>query len=129
MAHVLLVDDDKDLVELNRTALELGGHRVDCAFSAEEGWETVTRLSPQLVVLDVMMERFDAGFELAHRIARAHPNLPLIMLTGVDDYLSKEMRASQDHDEGWMPVHRFMEKPVSPAVLLTEVESLLHELS
>jgi CheY-like chemotaxis protein len=128
MAHVLLIDDDIDLVTANKLALENGGHAVSAAYSAAEGLEAVARLRPELVVLDVMMESFYAGFDLARRLHQEHPKLPMIMLTGVDEYMDDALRASQDHDGVWMPVHRFMEKPVSGAVLLQEVEHLLHEV-
>jgi len=49
------------------------------------------------------------------------------MLTGVDDHLSAEALAAQDRDGGWMPVRRFVEKPLDPAVLVDEIEHLLHE--
>ena len=127
MAHVLLIDDDVDLVATNKLALENGGHTVSAAYSAKEGFEAVERLRPELIVLDVMMESFYAGFELAQRLNREYPKLPMIMLSGVDECMDDAVRASQDHDDVWMPVHRFMEKPVPGAVLLYEVDHLLHE--
>ncbi len=128
MAHILLIDDDVDLVEMNRLALQAAGHEVSTAFSAADGRQAVERTKPDLVVLDVMMEHFTAGFELSHELSKAHPELPMIMLTGVDEYMDDAMRASQDRDGGWMPVHRFMEKPVAAAVLVHEVEALLDEV-
>lgn len=129
MARILLIDDDADLVAINRAALEAGGHAVAVAYSAAEGWELAARDRPDLLVLDVMMEHFEAGFDLARRIAREYPRLPLIMLTAVDEFLDGPRRAAQDHDGGWMPVHRFMEKPVAAAVLLYEIEAVLHEVA
>jgi CheY-like chemotaxis protein len=127
MAHILLIDDDVDLVTTNKLALENGGHSVSAAYSAAEGWEAVPRLRPDLVVLDVMMESDTAGFELAKKLNAAYPKLPMVMLTGVDEFMDDSLRESQDHDDVWMPVHRFMEKPVAAAVLLYEVDALLHE--
>ena len=129
MSRVLLVDDDHDLVDANRTALEAAGHDVNVAYSADEGWKALQQRQPDLLVLDVMMESFTAGFDLARKVARELPTLPMIMLTGVDEYLTDDVRAQQDHDHAWMPVHRFMEKPVSPMVLNFEIESLLHEVA
>ena len=62
---VLLVDDDADIIEIYRTVLESSGHTIVAAYSAQQGWEEIGRSIPAVVVLDVMMEEFDAGFRLA----------------------------------------------------------------
>jgi len=124
--HILVIDDDVDLTERHRAVLEAAGHRVSTAHSAAEGRIAIDALRPGLVVLDVMMERFDAGFELARWMAEAHPEIPILMLTGVDDHLDDDTLARQDRD-GWLPVHRYVEKPLAPAVLIETVDHLLHE--
>jgi DNA-binding response OmpR family regulator len=124
--HILVVDDDVDLSERHRAVLEAAGHQVSAAYSAAEGRIAIDALRPGLVILDVMMERFDAGFELARWMAKAHPEIPILMLTGVDDHLDDGALAAQDHD-GWLPVHRYVEKPLAPAVLVEAVDHLLHE--
>jgi hypothetical protein len=48
----------------------------------------------------------------------------MIMLSRVDEHLTAAERAAQDRDDGWMPVERFMEKPVAPEVLVYEVDHL-----
>ncbi|MFT3915864.1 MAG: response regulator [Anaeromyxobacteraceae bacterium] len=127
-AHVLIVDDDVDLVARHRAVLEAAGHRASVAHSAAEGRTAVEALRPDLLILDVMMERFDAGFELARWMAKAHPATPILMLTGVDDHLDEADLEAQDRD-GWLPVHRYVEKPLAPAVLVEAVEHLLEETS
>ena len=92
--HILLVDDDADLVANHRAILEAAGYRVSAAYSAAEGRAALARQEPSLVVLDVMMETFEAGFDLAREIAGTRPQLPVLMLTGVDDHLSAEALAA-----------------------------------
>ena len=60
--------------------------------------------------------------DLARSLARQNPDLPLIMLSRCDEVLSAAERAAQDRDDGWMPVQRFMEKPVATDVLVYEVD-------
>jgi two-component system response regulator RstA len=127
MAHVLLVDDDMHLSEANTIVLSANKHQVTQAHSGAEARELLKTLRPDIVVLDVMMEDFDSGFELAKHISVAYPELPMIMLTGVYEYMDDAWKQAFDEDKSWLPVHRFMEKPVSPTVLLYEIESLLND--
>ena len=76
-------------------------------------------------MLDVMMEEFDAGFRLAHDVAIRYPNLPILLLTAVHDYMSDAWQFDKDKDKGWLPVHRFLEKPVSPEQLLAAIKDAL----
>jgi len=123
MAHILLVDDDQDLVEMNKTVLTQRGHNVTVAYSAAEARQAVSTQTPDLAVLDVMMENKTAGFELARQLHQLSAQMPMIMLTGI----RKEMQLgySFEPDETWLPVSKFIEKPVNPRVLADEADKLL----
>ena len=99
--RVLIVDDDPNLLELLRVALERSGYGVSTALNGIEG-EKVFRANPvHLVILDVMMPHRD-GFTLC-RDLRTISTVPIIMLTarqevedivkglelGADDYITK----------------------------------------
>jgi two-component system, OmpR family, response regulator SaeR len=123
MAQILLVDDDQDLIEMNRTVFAQRGHNVNIAYSAAEAKESAKSVQPELAVLDVMMEDNTVGFELARTLHELYPKMPMIMLTGI----SKEMGLGYTFqpDETWLPVSKFLEKPVNPRVLADEAEKLL----
>jgi len=123
MAYILLVDDDQDLIEMNRTVLAQRGHNVAVAYSASEALTLAKANPPELAVLDVMMEDKTIGFELARQLHEQYPKMPLIMLTGI----SKEMNLGYTFspDETWLPVSKFMEKPVNPRILADEADKLL----
>jgi two-component system, OmpR family, response regulator SaeR len=123
MAQILLVDDDQDLIEMNRTVFAQRGHTVTVAYSAAEAQKTAKSEPPDLAVLDVMMEDKTAGFELARSLHGMYPDMPMIMLTGI----SKEMGLgySFQPDETWLPVSKFLEKPVNPRILADEADKLL----
>jgi DNA-binding response OmpR family regulator len=125
MAHILLVDDDAELVARNAAALEADGHAVATAATTVEGLAAARRDPPDVVVLEALLDGTTAGFDLARTLARDFPTLPLIMLSRVDEVISGPELARQDRDGGWMPVARFMEKPVSPDVLVYEVDHLV----
>jgi DNA-binding response OmpR family regulator len=124
MARILLVDDDQDIIAMNRTVLTQRGHTVATAYSAAEAQVMAQTDPPDLAVLDVMMEDKTAGFALARELHAAHAAMPMIMLTGI----SKEMGLGYSFapDETWLPVSKFMEKPVNPRVLADEIDILLN---
>ena len=121
MANVLLVDDDQDLIEMNKTILAQRGHMVLVAYSAAEALLVVQENPPDAAVLDAMMENPSAGLELARQLHAQMPKLPMIMLTGI----RKEKQFLAEPDETWLPVTKVLEKPVNPRVLADEVEKLL----
>ena len=125
MARILLVDDDAGIVERNAAALEADGHAVSTAATTAEALDVVRGRAPDVVVLEAMLDGGTAGFDLARTLAREFPALPLIMLSRVDEVISGRELATQDRDDGWMPVARFMEKPVAPDVLVYEVDHLV----
>ncbi len=120
---ILLVDDDRDFVELNRLLLEGSGYAVTTAHSGAEGREKALECLPDLVVLDVMMETDHSGFETA-RWLREHDatkQAPIIMLTAVN----QESSVRFGPDDVWLPVDEFLEKPVSSDRLLAEIRDKL----
>ena len=123
MAHILLVDDDQDIIDMNRMVLVQRGHDVIVAYSAAEAKKIAGELQPDLAVVDVMMEEPTIGFELARSLRDRYPDMPMIMLTGI----TKEMQLGYSFtpDDTWLPVSKFMEKPVNPSVLADEAEKLL----
>ncbi len=125
MPEILLVDDDADVVARNAAALTATGHTVATATTSAQALDEIGRHKPDVVVLEAMLDGALGGFDLARTLARQHPDLPLIMLTRVDEFISDPERARQDRDGGWIPVQRFMEKPVAPEVLVYEVDHLL----
>ncbi len=125
MAHILLVDDDPVAVASEAQAIETMGHSVECTSSPAEAVAAVRRDAPDLVVLEAILGGKFAGMELAKEIAETYPDLPMIMLTRADEKLSREELSRQDRDDGWLPVNRYLEKPVLEDVLATEVEHLL----
>lgn len=125
MPEILLVDDDAEVVARNAAALKATGHAVSTATTSAAALAEIGRHKPDVVVLEAMLDGALGGFDLARSLASQYPDLPLIMLTRVDEFISDPERARQDRDGGWIPVQRFMEKPVAPEVLIYEIDHLL----
>jgi CheY-like chemotaxis protein len=125
MARILLVDDDPEVAATNAETIETLGHSVELTSTPAEAAAAVRRETPDLVVLEAIFGGKFTGMELARSLAETHPDLPMIMLTRADEQLSSEELARQDRDGGWLPVNRYLEKPVMDDVLAYEVEHLL----
>lgn len=78
---VLLVDDEKEFVEVLSERLERRGCEVHKAFSGDEALEEIEKTVPEVVVLDVLMPGKD-GIETLREIKRLRPLVEVIMLTG-----------------------------------------------
>jgi DNA-binding response OmpR family regulator len=118
---ILIVDDDPDIVEAGKLVLEREGFEVVSAPNKREGLEMLEETSPDLLILDVMMEEPDDGLRMARDIRKAGHTLPIIMLTSVN----AAMGLNIDKDEEMVPVEEFQSKPVEPATLVAKVQKLL----
>lgn len=128
--RVLLVDDDTDLIAINRRTLERAGYRVLVAHDGDEGFALASANAVDVAILDVVMRTRDEGFVLARRL-RADPRtagIPLVMLTSLNALNEAEglrfRYSDRDRDETFLPVDRFVDKPVQGPQLLALVEEL-----
>jgi DNA-binding NtrC family response regulator len=127
MAKVLLIDDDVDLVKMNEVVLKKRGHEITVAYSATEARAKLPQSRPDIIVLDVMMESRDAGFALAREIHKTYPDMPTIMLSSVHEATGVPFRF--EPDDSWLPVVKFMDKPVDPSKLVDEIEATLKRIA
>jgi DNA-binding response OmpR family regulator len=123
--RILLVDDDVEFVKQNKTALEESGFQVIAAFSGKEVADKVRFEQPDLVVLDLMMEKHDAGFVVAKAL-KADPvyrRIPILMVSSALEKTGYEF--SQEMDGYWMKTDDYVNKPIQPEDLVTRVKNLL----
>ena len=124
-AKILLVDNDVDFIDLNKAVLENNGFDVVTAYSGTEGIDRVRSEDPDLIVLDLMMEKHDSGFTVARTI-KADPtykHTPILMLTAVGSETGTEF--SQQLDGYWMKTDDYASKPLAPEDLVKKINELL----
>jgi len=119
---VLVVDDDPVFVDAISAVLETR-YEVRQASNGPSALSAVAKRLPDLIILDVMMDYPSEGFDVAqslHKDPRTR-EIPVVMLTGVDQMYNYRMET----DETWVPCVRFLEKPITPDLLLTNVSELI----
>ena len=124
-ATLLLVDDDEDFRYQMRVQLEAAGYRVLPADSEAQAESLLKDTVPDLVVLDLMMEHADAGFTLCHRIKKAHPKLPVIIVSGVTHETGIVLEPGTASARSWVKADAFLAKPIRFEQLRAEIERLL----
>lgn len=124
--RILVVDDDKDVCDSLTVILENAGYAAATAMSRREAMEKIQAERPDLVILDVMMETWHDGFEMSRELKGdpQYRGMPILMLTSIEERTGIEFRSSAG-DPTWLPVDRFLDKPLQPQALLEEIESLL----
>jgi CheY-like chemotaxis protein len=118
MARILVIDDDKDIIDIIRYTVSQGGHEVIEALNGKEGLERATVERPDLIILDIMMPEMD-GLTLNGLLAAgaATKNIPVIILTAKGGM--REMFASSRN------VQCYMDKPFEPSTLREEIQTIL----
>jgi len=117
VASVLCVDDDPGFLEMLGSLLEKRGYTVHLAGSGMEALSLLEELSPDLILLDIMMPELD-GWETLRRIRGMGCRAPVIVLTVLyePEYREKSFAAGAD---------AVVPKPVERAILFKTIESLL----
>ncbi len=117
---IVVVDDDEGVRELMEFALKREGFRYEMAVDGEVGLEKITKLLPDLVILDLMLPRY-GGFEVLRQLqAGDTARIPIIIMTGrYSDRSTSEMIRQESN------VVDFLEKPIKPGVLAMVLHKLL----
>lgn len=116
MAKVLVVDDEKPIVEILKYNLEKEGYHVITAFDGEEALAMVESENPDVVVLDIMLPVKD-GFTVCREI-RATKDLPIIMLTAKEMEMDKVLGLELGADD-------YVTKPFSSREVVARIKAIL----
>ena len=119
MKRVLLIEDDRDIVELVRYNLEREGFHVAAANDGATGLVQVRKTPPDMLLLDLMLPKI-SGLEICRDIRRdqALNRLPILMLTARGEEADRVVGLEMGADD-------YVTKPFSPRELVARVKALL----
>ena len=125
---VLVVDDDVDYVEATTAILEANGYEVVAAYDGKEGLEKAKSEMPQVMLIDLMMNTLNEGYDLVRDIRSddRFKEVPLIMISAAHQH-EVFKNANFVPDEVWFPIDTFMDKPVDIGNLLKHLEKMLNK--
>ncbi len=127
MSKIMIIDDDVELAENMAAILADEGHNVNVLYTTERAIDRLIEEKPDLAILDVMFPDNPAGgFDCARSIRHTPEikDMPILMLTALNQHFPMDF-SGDDIDPDWMPVQRFVEKPLDFGQLIREVEALL----
>jgi two-component system alkaline phosphatase synthesis response regulator PhoP len=117
--RILIVDDDPAVVKEIRSTLEEAGYNVYSVNTAEEVFDKLKQISPDLIILDLVLAQ-ESGFKVAKEIKSniKYRNIPIIVVSLRKEDLDKRVAALSGAME-------YLEKPVNPQELLFHVKDIL----
>ena len=118
---MLVVDDEKDVIDYITIVLESAGFEVISSESGSNCFKLVESERPDLIILDVMMETITEGFIIGDELKynSKYHSIPIILLSGIENNIGFPINKSS------IPGDDYIEKPVNPHDLLEAIKKFL----
>lgn len=120
MSTILIADDNKQIISILEEYSKKEGFTPKTAFDGQEALDLFEKLSPDIILLDVMMPKVD-GFEVC-RLIRRTSNVPIIMITARGEDFEKIMGLDIGADD-------YIVKPFSPSEVMARVRAAMRRIS
>ena len=114
---VLIVEDEKNIVDILRFNLQREGYQTAEAYDGEEGLEKARTADPDLILLDVMLPKMN-GFDVCRQLREAGSSVPVIILTAREEEADKVFGLEIGADD-------YITKPFSMPVVMKHIEAVL----
>ncbi len=118
--RILVVDDEKPIADILQFNLQKEGYEVVCAYDGVEALQKVEEVTPDLILLDIMLPQKD-GMEVCREVRKKY-DMPIIMLTAKDSEIDKVLGLELGADD-------YVTKPFSTRELLARVRANLRRHS
>jgi len=123
---ILVIDDDPDILDALTMILEAEGYEVVTARDGIEGLANLRAEKPDLIILDLLMPKMD-GFAVCKELQdprwSKYRDIPILILTSVREEASRRRYELETGLQ--LDVDDYVEKPISPDILLERLEKLI----
>lgn len=124
-ANILVVDDDVNFVAVMKPVLQSKGYNVDAAHNKAEAMKKLEGFTPDLILLDIMMEKLTDGFDICYKL-KHDPQTKKIPVLAVSSITAETgFKVSSAVEGEYFEADDFLQKPVEPLTLLGRIEKLL----
>ena len=122
---ILDIDDDVDVLEARKIVLEQNNFDVVQAANIKVAKEILENEKIDLIILDIMMEKNSDGFNFAQwaKMNEKFKQIPIVVVTSVNQ--RTRFTFDIEKDGAFLPVEKFLEKPIDPDNLIETVNGLL----
>ena len=122
---ILIVDDDPDYASAIEKILESEGFNVSIAGDVKSGMKAIEENLPELILLDVMMERYDDGFNMCYELKHddRYKDIPVIIITAVTEVTG--LKFNPETDGEYLEADDYVQKPVSAELLLERIRRFI----
>lgn len=116
---ILIIEDDRDIVEMLKYNLEGEGYEIITAFNGKDGIDQASKQKPDLIILDIMLPVID-GFEVCKILKKnnATVHIPIIILSAKSQETDKIVGLELGADD-------YITKPFSPRELIARIRAIL----
>jgi DNA-binding response OmpR family regulator len=125
--RILIVDDDPDFAVAIQKILTSANYKVDVAGNVKDGMKAIEEMTPDLILLDVMMEKYDDGFNMCYDLKHddRYRSIPVIIITAVTEVTGLKFNPKTDGE--YLDAEDYVQKPISAEALLDKVKRLTTE--
>ncbi len=119
--RILIVDDEKEMVEMEAMRLSASGYEVLVAYDGESGLEMAQCEKPDLILLDIMLPKMD-GYLVCAKLKRdsRYGKIPIILVTAIDQNYDPDLGKKVGADF-------YVMKPFEPKLLLAKIKELIRK--
>ncbi len=123
--RILIVDDDPDFSTAIQKILSSANYDVDVAGNVKDGMQAIEDKMPDLILLDVMMEKYDDGFNMCYDLKHddRYRSIPVIIITAVTEVTG--LKFNPETDGEYLDAEDYVQKPISAEALLDKVKRLI----
>ena len=123
--RILIVDDDPDFATAIGKILTSAHYEVEKAGSLQAGMKAIEARTPDLILLDVMMEKYDDGFNMCYDLKHdaRYKHIPVIIITAVTEVTG--LKFSPETNGEYLQAEGYLRKPIHAEVLLKKISSLI----